>query len=301
VRVLRTPQDRFTGLPGLAYDPRYVNVGGLWMSYVETGPADGEPVLLLHGEPSWSFLYRTVMPVLAEAGFRAIAPDLIGFGRSDKPAAIGDHSYARHVEWVRAFAFGQLNLRGLTLVGQDWGGLIGLRLVAEHPDRFARVVAANTGLLTGDQAMPEVWLRFREVVRSTPVLSISRLVQSGCQKKLTKGVLAAYDAPFPDESFLAGPRAMPGLVPTTPRDPAAAANRAAWERLAAWDRPFLVAFSDRDPITGGMAPVLKSAIPGAAGLDHPVITGAGHFLQEDEGERLGEVIAGFLRAYPARG
>ena len=301
MRVLRTPQDRFTGLPGLAYDPRYVNVGGLWMSYVETGPADGEPVLLLHGEPSWSFLYRTVMPVLAEAGFRAIAPDLIGFGRSDKPAAIGDHSYARHVEWVRAFAFDQLNLRGLTLVGQDWGGLIGLRLVAEHPDRFARVVAANTGLPTGDQAMPEVWLRFREVVRSAPVLNISRLVQSGCQKKLAKGVLAAYDAPFPDESFLAGPRAMPGLVPTSPNDPATAANRAAWERLAAWDKPFLVAFSDRDPITAGMAPILKSAIPGAAGLEHPVITGAGHFLQEDEGERLGEAIVGFLRAHPARG
>jgi haloalkane dehalogenase len=301
VRVLRTPQDRFTGLPGLAYDPRYVNVGGLWMAYVETGPADGEPVLLLHGEPSWSFLYRTVMPVLAEAGFRAIAPDLIGFGRSDKPAAIGDHSYARHVEWVRAFAFDQLDLHGLTLVGQDWGGLIGLRLVAEHPDRFARVVAANTGLPTGDQAMPEVWLRFREVVRTAPVLSISRLVQSGCQKKLTKGVLAAYDAPFPDESFLAGPRVMPGLVPTSPRDPATAANRAAWQRLAAWDKPFLVAFSDRDPITGDMAPILKTAIPGAAGLEHPVITGAGHFLQEDEGERLGEVIVDFLRAHPARG
>ncbi len=269
------------------------------MSYVETGPADGEPVLLLHGEPSWSFLYRTVMPVLAEAGFRAIAPDLIGFGRSDKPAAIGDHSYARHVEWVRAFAFDQLDLRGLTLVGQDWGGLIGLRLVAEHPDRFARVVAANTGLPTGDQAMPEVWLRFREVVRSAPVLSISRLVQSGCQKKLAKGVLAAYDAPFPDESFLAGPRAMPGLVPTSPNDPATAANRAAWERLAAWDKPFLVAFSDRDPITAGMAPILKHTIPGAAGLEHPVITGAGHFLQEDAGELLGALIAGFVRAHPA--
>ena len=271
------------------------------MSYVETGPASGEPVLLLHGEPSWSFLYRTVMPVLAEAGFRAIAPDLIGFGRSDKPAAIGDHSYARHVEWVRAFAFDQLDLRGLTLVGQDWGGLIGLRLVAEHPDRFARVVAANTGLPTGDKAMPEVWLRFREVVRTAPVLNISRLVQSGCQKKLTKGVLAAYDAPFPDESFLAGPRAMPGLVPTSPNDPATAANRAAWERLAAWDKPFLVAFSDRDPITAGMAPILKGAIPGAAGLEHPVIMGAGHFLQEDEGERLGEVIVGFIRAHPASG
>jgi haloalkane dehalogenase len=300
VRVLRTPEHRFADLPGIGYDPRYENVGGLWMAYVETGPAGGEPVLLLHGEPSWSFLYRTVMPVLAEAGFRAIAPDLIGFGRSDKPAAITDHSYARHVEWVRAFAFDRLDLRGLTLVGQDWGGLIGLRLVAEHPDRFARVVAANTGLPTGDQPMPDVWLRFRDVVLSTPALSVSRLVQAGCQTRLPAAVLAAYDAPFPDESFMAGPRAMPRLVPTSPSDPAAPANRAAWERLAAWDKPFLVAFSDRDPITGGMAPLLKQAIPGAAGLDHPVITGAGHFLQEDAGQRLGEVISAFLCAHPAR-
>jgi haloalkane dehalogenase len=301
VRVLRTPEDRFGALPGIGYDPRYVNVGGLWMAYVETGPAEGEPVLLLHGEPSWSFLYRTVMPVLAEAGFRAIAPDLIGFGRSDKPAAIADHSYARHVEWVRSFAFDRLDLRGLTLVGQDWGGLIGLRLVAEHPDRFARVVAANTGLPTGDHPMPDVWLRFRDVVLGAPSLSVSRLVQAGCQTRLPAAVLAAYDAPFPDESFMAGPRAMPRLVPTSPGDPAAPANRAAWERLAAWDKPFLVAFSDRDPITGGMAPLLKQAVPGAAGLEHPVITGAGHFLQEDAGQQLGEVIAAFLRAHPARG
>src|SRR6266536_3403463 len=195
------------------------------MAYIETGPADGEPVLLLHGEPSWSFLYRTVMPVLAEAGFRAIAPDLIGFGRSDKPAAIGDHSYARQVEWIRALAFDRLDLRGLTLVGQDWGGLIGLRLAAEHPDRFARVVASNTGLPTGDQPMPELWWKFRRVVRDAPTLRVSRLVQSGCRTTLSEAVLAAYDAPFPDESYLAGVRAMPGLVPTSPDDPATPANR----------------------------------------------------------------------------
>src|SRR5262245_44675979 len=259
------------------------------------------PVPPLHGGPSWSLLDRTVMPVMAQAGFRAIAPDLIGFGRSDKPTGIADHSYARHVEWVRAFAFDRLDLHGLTLVGQDWGGLIGLRLVAEHPDRFARVVAANTGLPTGDHPMPDVWLRFREVVRTAPTLSVSRLVQSGCQTKLPADVLAAYDAPFPDESFLAGPRAMPGLVPTSPDDPAAPANRAAWKRLAAWDRPFLVAFSDRDPITGGMADILKRTIPGAAGVEHPVVAGAGHFLQEDDGVRLGAVIAAFIRGHPARG
>ena len=299
MNVLRTPEDRFAGLPDFGYPPRYADVDGLRLAYVETGPADGEPVLMLHGEPSWSFLYRTVMPVLAEAGLRAIAADLVGFGRSDKPAEIGDHSFARHVEWIRALAFDRLDLRGLTLVGQDWGGLIGLRLVAENPDRFARVVAANTGLPTGDQPMPDVWLRFRDVVRTAPELSVSRLVQSGCQTRLTPEILAAYEAPFPDPSYAAAVRAMPGLVPTSPDDPAAAANRAAWRRLAAWDKPFLVAFSDRDPITGGMAPILKETVPGAAGLDHPVLEGAGHFLQEDAGERLGAVIADFVRANPA--
>jgi haloalkane dehalogenase len=297
--VLRTPEDRFADLPDFGYPPRYADVGGLRLAYVEAGPPEGEPVLLLHGEPSWSFLYRKVMPVLADAGLRAIAADLMGFGRSDKPAGIDDHSYARHVEWIRAFAFDRLDLHGLTLVGQDWGGLIGLRLVAEHPDRFARVVAANTGLPTGDQPMPDVWLRFREVVRTAPELSVSRLVQSGCQRPLGPEVLAAYEAPFPDPSYAAAVRAMPNLVPATPDDPASEANRAAWRQLSTWDKPFLVAFSDRDPITGGMAPILKRVIPGAAGLDHPVIAGAGHFLQEDAGERLGAVIADFVRAHPA--
>jgi haloalkane dehalogenase len=293
--ILRTPEERFADLPGFGYEPRYAQVP-LRMAYVEAGPAGGPPVLLLHGEPSWSFLYRTVMAVLAEAGCRAIAPDLIGFGRSDKPAEVADHSYARHVEWTRALAFDALDLRGLTLVGQDWGGLIGLRLVAEHPERFARVVAANTGLPTGDQPMPEVWLRFRDAVLRAPSLDVPRFVQSGCKTTLSAEVLAAYDAPFPDESFKAAVRAMPGLVPTRPDDPAAPANRAAWHQLSTWDRPFLVAFSDGDPITGPMAPVFKRAVPGAAGLDHPTITGAGHFLQEDAGERLGQVVADFVRS-----
>ena len=297
VRVLRTPENRFAALPGFDYPPRYADAGGLRMAYVEDGPPDGAPVLLLHGEPSWSFLYRTVLPVLASAGLRAIAADLIGFGRSDKPAEMADHTYARHVEWVRAFAFDTVGLSGITLVGQDWGGLIGLRLVAEHPGRFARVVAANTGLPTGDQQMPEVWLRFREVVRTAPTLGISRLVQSGCQHPLPDEVLAAYEAPFPDESFKAGPRAMPSLVPTTPDDPASDANRAAWARLAAWDKPFLVAFSDRDPITGAMAPILERTVPGAV---RTVIDGAGHFLQEDAGERLGAAIVDFIRATDRR-
>src|SRR5690348_7423882 len=298
MKVLQTAEERFAGLPDFGYQPRYADAGGLRLAYVEAGPPAGEPVLLLHGEPSWSFLYRKVIPVLAGAGLRVIAADLIGFGRSDKPALIADHSYARHVEWIRAFAFDALGLAGVTLVGQDWGGLIGLRLVAEHPDRFARVVAANTGLPTGDQPMPDVWLRFREVVRTAPTLSVSRLVQSGCQTALAPEVLAAYEAPFPDPAYAAAVRAMPNLVPATPDDPASEANRAAWRQLSTWDKPFLVAFSDRDPVTGGMAPILKCVIPGAAGLEHPVIAGAGHFLQEDAGERLGTVIADLIRAHP---
>lgn len=297
--ALRTPDSRFTNLPDFPYEPHYVDLDGVRMAYVTAGPADGEPVLLLHGEPSWSFLYRKVIPVLADAGLRAIAPDLIGFGRSDKPAERSEHSYARHVEWIRSFAFDKLGLTGVTLVGQDWGGLIGLRLVGEHPDRFARVVAANTGLPTGDQAMPEIWWQFRRMVETAPELTVSRLVQSGCQSELTAAELAAYDAPFPDESYLAGVRAMPTLVPTAPDDPASTANRAAWTELSRWERPFLVAFSDQDPITGGMAPVLRRTVPGAAGLDHPVIKGAGHFLQEDAGEQLGKVIAEFVRSTAA--
>jgi haloalkane dehalogenase len=294
--ALRTPDERFAGLPGFPYEPRYADVGdSLRMAYVEAGPADGPPVLLLHGEPSWSFLYRHVMERLASAGLRAIAPDLIGFGRSDKPARPEDHSYARHVEWTRSLAFDALDLHDVTVVGQDWGGLIGLRLVAEHPQRFARVVAANTGLPTGDIPMPEVWHRFREAVASAPVLDVARFVQSGCVTTLPDDVRRAYDAPFPSEAYKAGPRAMPGLVPTTPDDPASKANRAAWATLTTLDLPFLVAFSDGDPITGGMAPILKKAMAGAAGIDHPVIKGAGHFLQEDAGPELGEIVAAFVR------
>jgi haloalkane dehalogenase len=295
MRILRTPDDRFAHLPGFTYEPRYAEVGdGLRMAYVEAGPAGGEPVVLLHGEPSWSFLYRHVMAELAAAGLRAIAPDLIGFGRSDKPADPADHTYARHVEWTRALLLDALGLSGMTVVGQDWGGLIGLRVAAEHPGRVARIVAANTGLPTGDIPMPEVWHRFKNTVLKAPALDIARLVQAGCRSELPEEVRAAYDAPFPDESYKAGPRAMPGLVPIAPDDPAAPANRAAWQVLTTLDRPFLVAFSDGDPITGGMAPILRESLRGTAGLRHPVIKGAGHFLQEDAGPELGRQIALFV-------
>jgi haloalkane dehalogenase len=301
VQTLRTPDDRFAGLPDFDYPPRYADVrdgdgGTLRMAYVEAGPAGGPVVLCLHGEPSWSFLYRTMLPVLAGAGLRAVAVDLVGFGRSDKPAELADHSYARHLEWVRALAFDVLDLRAVTLVGQDWGGLIGLRLAAEHPGRFARLVPANTGLPTGDQPLPPVWWQFREAVRRAPVLDVARLVQAGCRTPLPDAVRAAYEAPFPDETYKAGPRAMPGLVPTSPDDPETPASRAAWAALTASPIPMLVAFSDGDPVTGGMAPILRQAMAGARGRDHPVIAGAGHFLQEDAGPELARHVVDFVRA-----
>ncbi|WP_435157059.1 haloalkane dehalogenase [Amycolatopsis sacchari] len=301
MRLLRTPEDRFTDLPDFDFPTLYADIddpgdGIIRIAYTEAGPPDGPPVLLLHGEPSWSFLYRKVLPVLADAGLRAIAPDLVGFGRSDKPVDVIAHSYARHVEWIRAFAFDALDLRGVTVVGQDWGGLIGLRLVAEHPGRFARVVAANTGLPTGDQDMPREWHAFRAAVAKAPVLDVGRFVQSGCRTELPPEVRAAYDAPFPNEMYKAGPRAMPNLVPIRPDDPASEANRRAWRVLSELDIPFLCAFSDGDPITGGMAPVLRRAMRGAAGLDHPTVSGAGHFLQEDAGPELGRIIADFVRS-----
>jgi haloalkane dehalogenase len=301
VEILRTPDARFAGLPGFDHQPRYAEVpdgegGSLRLAYVAAGPEDGPVVLCLHGEPSWSFLYRKMIPVLAAGGLRVIAPDLVGFGRSDKPARIEDHSYARHVEWVRCLAFDLLALRTVTLVGQDWGGLIGLRLAAEHPDRFARLVAANTGLPTGDQPMSEVWWRFRRVVEQASELDIARLVQAGCRTQLDPAVRIGYDAPFPDGRYQAGPRAMPLLVPTAPDDPASAANRAAWAALTVAPTPVLVAFSDGDPITGAMAPVLRAAFAGAHGRNHPVIAGAGHFLQEDAGADLAHHVLTFVGA-----
>jgi len=269
--------------------------GRLRVAWVEDGPAHAEPVLLLHGEPSWSFLYRKMIPILVAAGHRVICPDLVGFGRSDKPTRIEDHTYARHVEWMRSLVFDALDLRKVTLVGQDWGGLIGLRLAAEHPDRFANIVVANTGLPTGDIPMPDIWGQCRNAIQEAQKGDVGRFVASGCRRPLSDGVIAAYDAPFPDDSYCAGPRAMPGLVPTSPDDPAAEANRAAWKVLRASKTPMLVAFSDGDPITGGMAPIFKKEMRGAHGIEHPVISGAGHFLQEDAGEDLASAIVEFLR------
>ncbi|MDL5155579.1 haloalkane dehalogenase [Actinomycetospora termitidis] len=302
MRLLRTPDERFAGLAGFGHEPVYVEVsdpdGGspVRVATYRVGPDGAGPtVLVLHGEPTWSYLYRSVLDTLAGAGVRAVAVDLVGFGRSDKPAEVADHSYARHVAWVREAVVDALGLDDLVLLGQDWGGLIGLRLVAEAPERFRAVVAANTGLPTGDHDMPEPWWRFRRAVERAESLDVGRLVASGCARGLDPAARAAYDAPFPDESYKAGPRAMPLLVPTRPDDPETEANRAAWEALGRYARPFLLAFSDSDPITGPMAPVLREHVPGAVGLEHAVLHGAGHFLQEDAGSELASIVVGLVR------
>jgi haloalkane dehalogenase len=299
MQTLRTPDDRFTDLPEFPYPANYCDVsdgdgGTLRMAWVQDGPADADPVLMLHGEPSWSFLYRKMIPVLVAAGHRVICPDLVGFGRSDKPTRIEDYSYARLVEWVRELAFDVLDLQRVTLVGQDWGGLIGLRLAAEHPERFSKLVVANTGLPTGDIPMPKIWWQFRQAIQTAPTIDVGRFVQGGCRRPMSDEVRAAYDAPFPDDSYCAAPRAMPGLIPTSPDDPAAPANRSAWAALCASSMPMLVAFSDSDPITGGMAPIFQREMAGAQAIDHPVVGNAGHFLQEDAGEELARYIVAFL-------
>ena len=296
--VLRTPDERFQGLPGFPFTPHYLEVPSgdgdrLRVHYLDEGPKEGPPVLMMHGEPSWCYLYRKMVLVIVDAGFRAVAPDLIGFGRSDKPAQREDYTYQRHVDWMEAFLLA-LDLRGVTLVCQDWGGLIGLRLVTAHPDRFASVVAANTFVPTGDNPPGEAFMRWREFSQTVPDFPVGRIVKGGCVTELPPEVVAAYDAPFPDDRYKAGARQFPLLVPISPDDPAAAANRQAWEVLRRWDKPFLTAFADSDPITRGADRVLQSLIPGAKGQPHTTITGAGHFLQEDKGEELARVVVEFM-------
>lgn len=299
--TLRTPDERFADLPDFPFAPHYVEVpdgegGCLRVHYLDEGPADAPVVLLMHGEPSWCFLYRKMIPVLVDAGLRCVAPDLVGFGRSDKPTRRDDYTYERHVEWMRAALFDGLDLTGVTLVCQDWGGLIGLRLVGEHPDRFARVVAANTFLPTGDQTPGEAFFNWQRFSQEVEDFAVGFIVSTGCAERPAPEVAAAYDAPFPDDSYKAGARQFPMLVPSAPDDPAAPANRATWEVLRRFEKPFLTAFSDRDPITGGSDKVFRREIPGCAGRPHTTIEGGGHFLQEDRGPELARVIADWLRA-----
>ncbi len=299
METLRTPDDRFEGLPDFDYEPRYATIpdgdgGRLRVHHLDEGPADGDVVLCLHGEPSWSFLYRHMIPVLTGAGHRVVAPDLVGFGRSDKPTERADYTYARHVEWLTAHVFGELDLRDITLVCQDWGGLLGLRLVAAEPDRFARVVTANTFLPTGDRDPGEAFRAWCEFSQTTETFPTGFIINGGCTTELGPDVIAGYDAPFPDESFKEGARQFPTLVPARPDDPESAANRTAWESLSTFDRPFLCAFGDSDPITKGADAFLKANIPGTAGQPHTTIEGGGHFIQEDRGPELAAVVVDFM-------
>ncbi len=291
--VFRTPDERFENLPGYPFVPHYAEVEGLRIHYVDEGPREAAPLLLLHGEPSWSYLYRKMIPILVAAGHRVVAPDLVGFGRSDKPASREDYTYQRHVDWM-AGLLTALDLRDVTLVGQDWGGLIGLRLAAEHEGRFARIVASNTFLPTGDIPPGRFFLRWQRYSQEVPVFHAGGIVKGACKTELAPEVIAAYDAPFPDDRYLAGARQFPALVPTTPDDPASEPNRRAWEVLKRWRKPFLCAFSDGDPITRGGDRYFQAAVPGTQGQPHTTITDAGHFLQEDKGEELAQVIVAWL-------
>jgi haloalkane dehalogenase len=293
MEFLRTPDERFANLPGYPFAPHYVDADGLRLHYVDEGPRDAAPVLMLHGEPSWSYLYRKMIPIVTAAGHRVVAPDLIGFGRSDKPVRREDYTYQRHVDWMRA-VLEQLDLSGITLVCQDWGGLIGLRLVAEHGDRFARVVAANTFLPTGDRPAGKAFMAWRKYSQETPSFHVGGIIKGGSVTDLGADVIAAYDAPFPDDRYKAGARQFPTLVPISPDDPAAPANRKAWEALRQWRKPFLTAFSDSDPVTAGGDKSFQELIPGCNGQPHTTIAGGGHFLQEDKGEELARVVVDFI-------
>jgi haloalkane dehalogenase len=293
MEILRTPDARFENLPDYPFAPKYADIAGLRMHYVDEGPRDADPVLMLHGEPTWSFLYRTMIPVIAAAGHRAVAPDFIGFGRSDKPSDPEAYTFQSHLDWTLAFV-DALGLQRITLVGQDWGSLIGLRLAAEDPDRFSRIVVANGILPTGDVAPNESWFKFRDATQRAEVFDIPRFVQNGCTTTLAPEVRAGYDAPFPEERYKVAARRLPQLVPVTPDDPASEPNRKAWAVLGTWQKPFLTAFSDGDKIFRGLDGLLQQVIPGAKDMPHTTITDAGHFVQEDKGIELAEVIVGFL-------
>jgi haloalkane dehalogenase len=296
--ILRTPDERFEKLADFPFRPHYLEIPSgdgdrLRVHYVDHGPQDGPPVLLLHGTPSWSYLYRKMVPPLAEAGLRVVAPDLPGFGRSDKPARREDYSYQGLVDWMSEVVEA-LDLQDVNLFAHDWGGLVGLRIVAAKPDRFARLVLANTGLPTGDQQMPEAFYQWKRFCQEVSRLPIGRIINGGTVSQLPREVLAAYEAPFPDETYKAGPRALPPLVPVTVDDPAAAANRRAWRTLLRWRKPVLTTFSDADPITAGGDVPLQKFIPGARGRPHVTVAGAGHFLQEDRGEEVARLVVDFI-------
>jgi haloalkane dehalogenase len=292
--IVRTPDDAFAGLPDFPFAPHYREVDGLRLAHIDEG--QGAPVLFMHGEPTWSFLWRRLIPPVIEAGFRAIAPDMAGFGRSDKPTDIGWYSYERHVA-LAATILDDLDLRGATIVVHDWGGPIGLRLAVEHPDRIARMVILDTGLFTGSQRMTDAWLAFRDFVARTEDLPVGMLVRGACHTDPGDAVIAAYEAPYPNAASKAGARAFPQLIPHAPDAPGAAAGRRVLEALREDRRPTLMLWGDSDPV---LPPSVGERFAETIGRPPPqLIEGASHFLQEDCGPLLGGLIAEWLGSEPS--
>lgn len=288
------------GLRDYAFAPHYTEVddtegGTLRLHHVDEGPRDASPVLMMHGEPTWSYLYRHMIPIFTQAGHRAVAPDLVGFGKSDKPTRQEDYTYQNHVDWMADW-LRKTDLSNITLVCQDWGGLIGLRLLAAMPERFARVVVANTTLPTGDRPMGDAFLSWREFSQTVEDFNSGRIVFGGTSKKITPEEVAAYNAPYPDDSYKAGARRFPMLVPATPDDPAAAPNRAAWQVLQGLELPVLTVFGADDKVMAGQDRVFQKLMKGAAGHNHQILPEAGHFLQEDVGQELAEATLAFMAA-----
>ena len=307
MQTIRTPDTRFDDLKDYPYQPNYVEINDgegstLRVHYLDEGPTNSNPILLLHGEPSWSYLYRHMIPQLVDIGHRVVVPDLVGFGKSDKPLEQTDYSYARHVDWMAELIFDHLNLTSITFFGQDWGGLIGLRLLAQEPDRYDRVVIGNTGLPTGKGEATEAFLAWQKFSQTAPEFPIGKLINSACIRDLTTDETHAYDAPFPTDEYKAGARIFPSLVPTSTSDPASQDNLAAWEVLSEYQKPFLLAFSDSDPVTkGGDAP-FHAKVPGTKGQNHVTIENAGHFLQEDKSKELAAIMNDFIaNTSPQRG
>ncbi len=300
MKLLRTPDSQFVNLVDYPFKPHYVDIKdrqadvSIRVHYIDEGDAAAQPVLMLHGEPSWSFLYRKMVGPFVNAGYRVVAPDLPGFGKSDKPSARTDYTYARHVAWMQDW-LRAMDLNDIILICQDWGGLIGLRLVAAEPQRFARVVTANTMLPTGDHDPGEAFKKWQAFSQDVPEFPTGKIINGGTVTALPDEVIAAYDAPFPDESYKEGARQFPLLVPTTPDNPESQANRDAWKALMAFEKPWLCAFGDSDPITGAAAPIIQKLVPGCQGQPHATLRGGGHFIQEDCGEELARVVLDWLK------
>lgn len=294
--ILETPAERFENLPGYPFPPNSKEVGsGIHMHYVDEGNPSAPVALLLHGEPSWSYLYRKMLPILVEGGYRAIAPDLIGFGKSSKPSKLTDYSYQSHLEWLGSL-IEQLDLQHIHLFCQDWGGLLGLRLALQMEERFDSIIASNTGLPTGQVPMPKAFQQWREFSQQVPVFPTGKIIDGATATELSTEVIAAYDAPYPDETYKAGARIFPALVPAEATEAEAINNQEAWKKFSQWEKPFLTLFGDSDPITKGGEAYFQKMIPGSKGQPHEIIPQGGHFIQEDQGELLAEKMVAFIKS-----